>query len=85
MWGAYPTTLRGEKPFVGLEWKKLEYSFFKKSTAPKKKNDCGHQNGASQLFLVVFLAQVQGYASCLTTIFNSKSRNDFLIQMEDLF
>ena len=65
--------------------KKLEYSFFKKSTAPKKKNDCGHQNGTSQLFLVVFLGQVQGYASCLTTIFNSKSRNNFLIQMDNLF
>ena len=65
MWGTYPITLRGEKLFVGLEWKYLEYSFFKKSTAPKKKNDCGRQNGASQLFLAVLLAQVQGYVSCL--------------------
>ena len=71
------STLRGEKLFVDLEWKHLEYSFFKKSTVSKKKNDCGHQNGASQLFLAVLLAQVQGYASCLTKTFNSKSRKQF--------
>ena len=55
----------------------MEYYFFKKFTAPKKKNDFGHQNGASQVFLAVLIAQGQGYAFCLTTTFNTKSRNNF--------
>lgn len=52
--------------------KKKEYFFFKTFTAPKKKNDCSHQNGASELFLAAPLAQAQGHAFCLTATFNIK-------------
>ena len=63
----------------------MEYSFIKKFTAPKKKNDCSHQNEASQLFLAVPLAPAQGYAFSLTATFNTKSRSSFLIQKETYF
>ena len=82
-----PTNLKRRETFrwLRIKKKKNESFFFKKFTAPKKKNDCSHQNGASQLFLAVPLAQAQGHAFCLTATFNKRSRNNFLIQKEDLF
>ena len=58
----------------------MEYSFFKKSTAPNKKNDCGHQNGASQLFLVVFLAHASA-GVCI--LFNNNFQFEIKKQFSD--
>ena len=69
--------VRGLSTNLKRREKKKECSFCKTFAAPTKKNDCSHQNGASQLFLAVPLAQALGYAFCLTATFNTTSRSNF--------
>ena len=62
----------------------LNLFFYKKSTAPKRRNPCGLQNGDPQPSLAAFQVLVQECVYCLTIILSSKSWDNFPIQKEDL-